>query len=1134
MTATVSTGEKTAMRFFSLLLVAGLVLVALTTASPAVEETATAVPIEELIEEVQRLSRSLGPEHPDTLIARNNLAIAYDGLGDYAKAKEIKEQVLKVLVRVLGPEHPNTLAIHNNLAFTYLNLGDYAKAKELFEQVLKVLERVLGPEHPDTLIARNNLATTHINLGNNAKAKKLLEQLLKVQERILGSEHPDTMTTRQNLASTYNNLGDYAKAKELDEQLLATGERVHGTEHPNTLAIRHNMASTYLNLGDYAKAKELFEQVLKIQERILGPEHPDTLDTRHNLASVYNNLGDYAKAKEQGEQVLEIRNRVLGSEHPNTLTTRNNLAFAYGSLGNYAKAKDLYKQLLEIRERALGSEHPDTLITRNNLASAYHNLGDYAKAKDQYEQVLEIRNRLLGSEHPNTLITRNNLASVYDNLGDYAKAKDQYEQVLEIQNRLLGLEHPDTLAVCNNLALTYGGLGDYAKAKELYEQVLGIQMRVLGPEHPDTLTTRSNLASAYSKLGDYVKTKALEEQIQEIRERILGPEHPATLLALNNLAVTYFALGEDQQALDFYSRVFVGNSKTLGFYHPHTTQTAMNMAFAFKKTPRQLESAIFYARMAVEATQRQRHSQKSLERELQASYLAMVEDRYQNLAAWLIEAGRPEEALEVLRLLKQDELSEMIRGPTEGKTEAQTAPADPLQARLAELGAQLTEADAALEELHKKEKAGSPVPDKAGAETKLANARKAFQAFMEQLPDLLTRSDRVNPYQEAARRNLEALKALARNLGPAVVIIHSLSAPNALHIFLTTPEGLVLRQSKVGSKELETKVAALQPLLRSPGLDPRPLAQEIHDLLLGPLADDLAEAKTLMFSVDGALRYIPLAAQYDGRQWLAEKFAVVMFTEAARDRLKPQINLVVQAAALGLTEAKDGLAALPAVKEEVHDVVKLKGQKTGVLPGVIFLDDTFNYSSLAASLKEGRQVLHLASHFVFRPAAPNQSYLLLGDGSRLTLSDINQDTNLPFSRVDLMTLSACDTATGLAKGNGREVEGLAALAQKRGASSVLATLWPIADASTGRLMADFYRLRYEEKLSKAEALRRAQLNLMQGRLTAKEGQTETRDAKVPSVSPLVKEKIAPAQRWTEKYYAHPYYWAPFILMGNWR
>jgi CHAT domain-containing protein len=140
---------------------------------------------------------------------------------------------------------------------------------------------------------------------------------------------------------------------------------------------------------------------------------------------------------------------------------------------------------------------------------------------------------------------------------------------------------------------------------------------------------------------------------------------------------------------------------------------------------------------------------------------------------------------------------------------------------------------------------------------------------------------------------------------------------------------------------------------------------------------------------------------------------------------------------------------------------------------------------------------------VFRPGNEASSFLLLGDGDKLTLSRIRQD-RFDFSRVDLVTLSACETGVGGGdKAGGEEVEGLGAVVQKQGAKGVIATLWPVADESTGQLMQHFYRLRDVEKLSKAAALKQAQLRLLQA-------------------------EAGGASR-----FAHPFYWAPFILMGNW-
>lgn len=160
---------------------------------------------------------------------------------------------------------------------------------------------------------------------------------------------------------------------------------------------------------------------------------------------------------------------------------------------------------------------------------------------------------------------------------------------------------------------------------------------------------------------------------------------------------------------------------------------------------------------------------------------------------------------------------------------------------------------------------------------------------------------------------------------------------------------------------------------------------------------------------------------------------------------------------------------------------------------------------------------------------------LLGDGSRLTLQQLR--TKLPrLTGVDLLTLSACETAVGGGlKADGREVEGLGVLAQKRGARAVLASLWKVNDASTGELMARFYRARQAQGIDKAGALREAQLALLQaapaeagGAAAGTEQRGATRDD-LPAASAAAAFKQDP-----RKPYAHPYFWAPFILMGNWR
>lgn len=141
----------------------------------------------------------LGPDHPYTLTARNNLAGAYKSAGRFAEAIELYEQVLAERERVWGADHPDTLNVRNNLAVAYYSVGRFGEAVELFEQVLAEYERVLGPDHPDTLNARDNLAGAYDSVGRFAEAIDVWEELLLDCRRVLGPEHSLTKLVEKNL-----------------------------------------------------------------------------------------------------------------------------------------------------------------------------------------------------------------------------------------------------------------------------------------------------------------------------------------------------------------------------------------------------------------------------------------------------------------------------------------------------------------------------------------------------------------------------------------------------------------------------------------------------------------------------------------------------------------------------------------------------------------------------------------------------------------------------------------------------------------------------------------------------------------------------------------------------------------------
>ena len=312
----------------------------------------------------------LGPDHPYTLTARNNLAGAYKSAGRLAEAVELFEQVLAEYERVLGSDHPDTLAARNNLAGAYYSVGRFGEAIELFEWVLAEREHVLGSDHPDTLTARNNLAGAYYFAGRFGEAIELLGRVLADRVRVLGPDHPDTLTTRNNLAFAYHSAGRFDEAIELYERVLAEQERVLGPDHPDTLTVRNNLAFAYHSAGRFDEAIELFERVLADQERVLGPDHPGTLTTRNSLAGAYEDVGRFGEAIELFERVLADQERVLGPDHPDTLNARDNLALAYDAVGRLAEAINVWEELLPDCRRLLGPEHPLTKLVQKNLEAA--------------------------------------------------------------------------------------------------------------------------------------------------------------------------------------------------------------------------------------------------------------------------------------------------------------------------------------------------------------------------------------------------------------------------------------------------------------------------------------------------------------------------------------------------------------------------------------------------------------------------------------------------------------------------------------------------------------------------------------------------------------------------------------------
>jgi CHAT domain-containing protein len=266
---------------------------------------------------------------------------------------------------------------------------------------------------------------------------------------------------------------------------------------------------------------------------------------------------------------------------------------------------------------------------------------------------------------------------------------------------------------------------------------------------------------------------------------------------------------------------------------------------------------------------------------------------------------------------------------------------------------------------------------------------------------------------------------------------------------------------------------------------------------------------------------------HDGEQYLLERYTLSTVLAPGATEMGDRLGPVPETPVLGLgvTRPIRDFNALPAVGPELAAIVQ-GPEGDGVYPGQVFLDEAFTLDALERNVAAHR-VLHIATHAEFVPGRKEESYILLGDGSPLRIPDIER-IERRLNNLHLVVLSACQTALGGPDQDGAEIAGLSSyFLEARRAEAVIASLWSVNDTSTSVLMQRFYALLATGDFTKSEALRQAQLSLLNGEDLAA---LATRLANTRAGARPVLE--AGTELPPDLGHRHPYHWAPFILIGN--
>jgi CHAT domain-containing protein/Tfp pilus assembly protein PilF len=874
----------------------------------------------------------------------------------------------------------------------------------------------------------------------------------------------------------------------------------------------------------FRKAIEKYQEALRLW-RSLNDLHGEGT-TLNLIGMVHSLLGERQLQLDYLKQSLIARH--AAGDTPGEAQTVNNLGVAYASLGEREKALGYFNQSLQLGRDA-GDRTIEAFVL-SNIGWIYLNMGQIQKALEYFTQALPLDHAI--GDHRSEAYTQNTIGSAYVALGEYQRALEQYTEALRLW-RSLGIRREE-VGTLNAIAAIYIGTGQSDKALEYLNQAVPLFEFIADKSaRADTL---SALAWISATVGEY--QKALESYDVALSIYRNTGERAGEGYTLASIGIVYFGMGEYQKAIIHFNKSVEITREIKDRSSEGSILSFLMYAWRALNQPR---LAIFYGKQSTNAFQEIRTNIQGLEKNLQKSFLRVREDPYRQLANLLISEGRLTEAQRVLGLLKEEEYFEFVRRSSDEaaslKGRAALTPAEAeLESKYLEIADRVTALGRERSDLLGK---ASLTPDEEQRlkqlETDLELASRAFQKFLDQIADEFANSKQGSEKVFELRESQGLMDDL-RELGAGSVVLYTIVGEDKYRVILITPGAQVAREYNIKAKDLFTKVLAFREALQDPTIDPRPLAQELYKILVGPVAKDLrdAHAETLMWSLDGVLRYVPMAALYDGEKYLVESYRNVVYTPASQARLKDIPSPTWKGLGLGVSKAQTGFKPLPAVPSELRGIIRDPAgdpKAEGVLPGSVMLDEAFTEDSMKKALRQKYPLVHIASHFQILPGNETSSFLLLGDGNHLTLAQIKSTVNL-FSGVEMLTLSACDTATGGTNENGKEVEGFAVLAQRQGAKAVLATLWAVADESTRLLMQKFYRLReVQPGTLKAEALRQAQLALLRGddkpTGTAARAQSAGNVAATAATQrPFTPDPKAP--------YAHPYFWAPFILIGNWK
>ncbi|MCC0178757.1 CHAT domain-containing protein [Waterburya agarophytonicola K14] len=1003
------------------------------------------------------------------------LAVNYENANELNYALDNYAQALPILKSLEEFSLEATTLFY--MGFIYYNKGIFTKALKYYNQALNLRNNQIDNDQDNQIekaVINNNLGEVYRDQMQFNEALKHYQEALKVFQQF--EMDKETASVLNNLGLLYDSHGELEQAFNHLSQSLTIRQSVNDIS--GKAESLNNLGAFFKRIGKKKEALDNYQQALIIYQTKVIDINGEAA-TLANLGEIFITLGQYQKALFNYNKALNLMQKTENAFGEAEVLNGIGLIFKntkepQEALINYQKALDIFIKY----EQKIGEAN-----TRNNIGEVYRNIGKPQKALDYYQQALNTLENV--PDDAVTAIVLNSFGVLYQEIGNFQKALVYHQQALPIRKRNHDIEGSAT--TLNNIGLIYENLEKLDEALIYYQESLDILNKIKNPQKK--AITLNNFGGVYSKKRQYTNALNYYQQSLTIFQKIKHQTGEA--VSLNNIGEVYHSLENFNKSLEYYQK----SVEIIDRLEDKLRQVTVlsNVGLVHQKN-NQITKAISNWEKSIQITLKMRGN---LLRNNRNSFLEIKQGAAIALTNLLIEQNKAEQAYEWVNRFTTFELANYTRL---------------VEAKVANPQAQL-----AVDEWNQKtqqltnlyEQLNQQIDDFFQSSPKLSQQIRSLEAEVNQLAE--NTIDQFPEIAELLETTPEDINKLRANLPSDTVVIQPVlltdnnidNVPNSIAVFiLSKDQPLTVTQVSINPKEFDDLISQYRNKLqnrRARGY--KSVGGELYDLLIRPVEEQIKTLSPNRIAIipTGKLRYIPFETLYDQqtKQYLIEKYPVHYLTRLSVNSLESEKQAISNQQgilALGNPVPVEPYS-LPGAEAEVESISQiLPGSEKYV--GKKATLDTFKFQGLQFPF------LHLATHGCFQPegccfksegCSPNDM-----DMEANTILFANQNSFhirdaalLGMKNVELITLSACQTALK-ADSDGREIAGLAYLFERAGAKAVMASLWGADDETTKEIMVQFYQ-NLDQGMSKVDALREAKL------------------------------------KHTKR---HPFYWSPFILVGN--